>query len=339
MTQPTVSPPAATALAPFVGAVARGPGRGRQLSREEAAEALRLILDGSAAPEAAGALLMVMRYRGEGPSEIAGFADALASGADWRRAAPDLDWPSYAAGRTRGLPWFLLAAKLVAGAGHRVALHGWNAHRVEIRDALPGLGIPVAESGAALASALDAASIAYVPLEAWSPGGHKLIRLREVFGLRSCINTVLRVANPFGAGAQVQGVFHPSYRGLQTDTGALLGQRNLMILKGAGGEFERNPSKEIELFGLLDGAEVDLTAQALRDETRRLADPGGRPGDLQRLWRGESDDAFATALVTGTAALALLALGAAPGLARAEALAEALWQARDRDALPAGAAA
>ncbi|MGR3465422.1 glycosyl transferase family protein [Limimaricola sp.] len=339
MTQPTVSPPDATALAPFVRHVARGPGRGRHLTRDEAAQALRLILDGSAAPEAAGALLMVMRYRGEGPSEIAGFADALASGADWRRAAPDLDWPSYAAGRTRGLPWFLLAAKLVAGAGHRVALHGWNAHRHEIRDALPGLGIPVAETGAALASALDAASIAYVPLEAWSPGGHRLIRLREVFGLRSCINTVLRVANPFGAGAQVQGVFHPSYRGLQTDTGALLGQRNLMILKGAGGEFERNPSKEIELFGLLDGAEVDLSAQALRDETRRLADPGGRPGDLQRLWCGESDDAFATALVTGTAALALLALRAAPGLARAEALAEALWQARDRDALPAGAAA
>ena len=328
-----------TALAPFVGAVARGPGRGRHLTREEAAEALRLILDGTAAPEAAGALLMVMRYRGESAEEIAGFADALASGADWRRAAPALDWPSYAAGRTRGLPWFLLAAKLVAGAGHRVALHGWNAHRHEIRDALPGLGIPVAESGDALGAALDSTSIAYVPLESWSPGGHRLIRLREVFGLRSCINTVLRVANPFGADAQVQGVFHPSYRGLQTDTGALMGQRNLMILKGAGGEFERNPSKEIELFGLLDGAEVDLTAQALRDETRRLADPGGQADDLRRLWNGESDDAFATALVTGTAALALLALRAAPGLARAEALAEALWQARDRAALPAERAA
>ena len=134
-------------------------------------------------------------------------------------------------------------------------------------------------------------------------------------------------------------MFHPSYRGLQTDTGALMGQRNLMILKGAGGEFERNPSKEIELFGLLDGEEVDLTAQALRDETRRLADPGGQPQDLRRLWTGEIDDAFATALVTGTAALALLALRAAPGLARAEALAEALWQARDRDALPGGIAA
>ncbi|MGR3498386.1 MAG: glycosyl transferase family protein [Limimaricola soesokkakensis] len=333
MTQPSVSRDA-NALAPFVGAVARGPGRGRHLTREEAAQALRLILDGTAAPEAAGALLMVMRYRGEDAAEIAGFADALASGEDWRRAAPDLDWPSYAAGRTRGLPWFLLAAKLVAGAGHRVALHGWNAHRHEIRDALPGLGIPVAETGDALGRALDSASIAYVPLEAWSPDGYRLIRLREVFGLRSCINTVLRVANPFGARAQVEGVFHPPYRGLQADAGALMGQENLLILKGAGGEFERNPSKEIELFGLLGGVEVDLTAQALRDETRRLADPGGKPEDLRRLWIGESDDAFATALVTGTAALALLALGAAPGLARAEALAEALWQARDRAALP-----
>ncbi|SDE94988.1 glycosyl transferase family protein [Limimaricola pyoseonensis] len=336
MTQPIDSPAGRTALAPFVRTVARGPGRGRALTREEAAEALGLVLDGTAAPEAAGALLMVMRYRGEAASEIAGFADALASGPDWRQARPDLDWPSYAAGRTRGLPWFLLAAKLVAGAGHRVTLHGWNAHRHEIRDALPGLGIPVAESGDALGRALDAQSIAYVPLEAWSPGGHRLIRLREVFGLRSCINTVLRVANPFGARAQVEGVFHPPYRGLQTDAGALMGQQNLLIIKGAGGEFERNPSKEIELFGLLDGAEVDLTAQALREETRRLADPGGTPEDLRRLWTDALEDEFSRALVTGTAALALLALRAAPDLARAEAMAEELWEGRDREALPEG---
>lgn len=338
MTQPSAAQDA-TALAPFVRTVARGPGRGRHLTRDEAAQAMQLILDGMAAPEAAGALLMVMRYRGEDAAEIAGFADALASGPEWRNAAPDLDWPSYAAGRTRGLPWFLLAAKLVAGAGHRVALHGWNAHRREIRDALPALGIKTVETGEALGRALDAHSIAYVPLEAWSPGGYRLIRLREAFGLRSCVNTVLRVANPFGASAQVEGVFHPPYRGLQADAGALMGQRNVLILKGAGGEFERNPSKEIELFGLLDGEAVDLTAQALRDETRRLADPGGQSEDLLRLWRGESDDHFATALVTGTAALALLALGAAPGLARAEALAEALWQARDRAALPGAQAA
>ncbi len=325
-------------LAPFVAAVARGPGRGRALTREEASEALRLILSGDAAPEAAGALLMVMRYRGESAEEIAGFADALASGAEWRQAAPALDWPSYAAGRTRGLPWFLLSARLVAGAGHRVVLHGWNAHRAEIREALPGLGIPVAGTGAALGRALDRASIAYVPLEAWSPGGFKLIRLREVFGLRSCINTVLRVANPFGANAAVQGVFHPPYRGLQADAGRLLGLRDLLILKGAGGEFERNPAKDIELFGLLDGADVDLTAQALRDETRRLADPGGgSDDDLRTLWDGSRDDAFSHALVVGTAALALLALRAAPDLAAAEALAEDLWQRRDRDALPGGA--
>ncbi len=325
-------------LAPFVAAVARGPGRGRSLTRAEAAEALALILSGEASPEAAGALLMVLRYRGETAEEIAGFADALASDPDWRGASPALDWPSYAAGRTRGLPWFLLAARLVAMAGHRVALHGWNAHRREIRDALPDLGIPVAETGAALNQALNQAGIAYVPLEAYSPGGYRLIRLREVFGLRSCINTVLRVANPFAAQAAVQGVFHPPYRGLQADAAALMGQQNVLILKGAGGEFERNPSKEIELFGLLDGAEVDLTAQAMRSETRRLADPGGSAEDLRRLWTGQSDDPFSHALVVGTAALALLALRAASDLTGAEAMAEGLWQERDRDALPSGAA-
>lgn len=328
-----MTPPAPDAsLAPFIHAMGRGPSRARNLTRAEAAEAMRLMLADHAAPEAVGAILMLMRYRGETADEIAGMAGALRDTlGGWTGPDVALDWPSYAAGRTRGLPWFLLAARLVAGAGHRVVLHGWNSHQVaaaSVRAALPTLGIGVAETPDALSRLLDRDAIAYVPLEALSPGAFRLLSLRGVLGLRSCINTVLRVLNPFGAAAAVQGVFHPPYRGLQADAGALLGQRNLLILKGAGGEFERHPSKEVELFGLLDGAPVDLGAHILRPETRRLADTDPRPGDLAALWQGTRTDPFAQAVVTGTAALALLALRAAPDLPAAESRARALWHDR-----------
>ena len=57
---------------------------------------------GQAAPEAVGALLMLLRMKGETADEIAGLAEAATAAAP---ALPpvDLDWPSYAAGRTRGM--------------------------------------------------------------------------------------------------------------------------------------------------------------------------------------------------------------------------------------------
>ena len=118
---------AAAILAPMVRALGRGPGRSRHLTREEAAQAMRTMLKGEAAPEAAGALLMLLRYRGEDANEIVGFVDALRGAAhEWKGVGAAIDWPSYAAGRSRGAPWFLLSARLVSLAGAPVLIHGWN---------------------------------------------------------------------------------------------------------------------------------------------------------------------------------------------------------------------
>ncbi len=301
-------------IAPFVRVVARGAGRARPLTLPEAQEAMSLILQGEAAPEAIGALLMVLRLRGETPEEIAGFTAALRHHVSGTLAAADLDWPSYAAGRSRGAPLFLLAARLVAQAGYRVSIHGRNSHQA---------------SSASVRDAIDLAgpAVSYTPLETLSPAAFNLLNLRDTFGLRSCINTVLRMWNPSQAPVSVQGVFHPSYRGLQAQAADLLGQRDLAIIKGGGGEFERHPSKDVAVFGLRDGAHAKHTAAALLDDTRRLHEQGSGV-DLRSLWHGVIEDDFAVATVTGTAALVLFALKAAPTLNDADHMARALWAVR-----------
>jgi anthranilate phosphoribosyltransferase len=312
-------------LAPYVHALGRGPGRTRNLTEAEAEQAMHLILTGKADPHATGALLMLMRYRGESPAEIAGFTRAL------RAALPalpqvDLDWPSYAAGRTRGLPWFLLSARLVAQSGARVLLHGWNTHQsdgADVRSALPIAGIAQATGPDDASYLLDRDRIAYLPLETFAPGALDLLRLRDVLGLRSCINTVCRVLNPAGAAAAVQGVFHPPYRDLQQAAGVILGQKNLCILKGGGGEFERHPSKDITLYRLHAGQPCTEVMPALVPEPRRLADHPVPPQALADLWSGDLHDPFAVAVVTGTAAAALVALGHDP--ATADRHARQLW--------------
>ncbi|MFC3612891.1 glycosyl transferase family protein [Lutimaribacter marinistellae] len=293
-------------LAEYVRILGRGPGRSRSLTRGEAQESMRLILSGHAAPEAIGALLMLLRMKGETAAEIAGFADSAAAVSP-ALPAIDLDWPSYAAGRTRGQPWFLLSAKLVAQAGHRVLLHGWNGGDPKVRAGLADAGIGFAKSVDETAHLLDRDGIAYLPLEYLHPRLFRLLNLRDVLGLRSCINTVCRMLNPARAGASVQGVFHPSYRLLQAEAAELRGWSSLSVIKGAGGEFERNPAKELAVFGLRDGRVWDATLPALRRETLRLAEASDR--SLPDLWAGASTTGFEATLVTATAALALDTLG------------------------------
>lgn len=305
-----------TALAPYVRIVAQGKGRARSLTQQEAQEAMSIMLSGQAAPEAIGALLMVLRLRGETDAEIAGFTAALRQ-RSCHLPKVDLDWPSYAAGRSRGAPLFALAAKLVTQAGYRVALHGWNAHQGQ---------------GADLRVALDEVQIlgeglVYYPLEQLCPAAFDLLRLREDLGLRSCINTVLRMWNPCGAGASVQGVFHPSYRGLQSRAAALLGDANLTVIKGGGGEFECHPGKAIAVFGLKEHAELHELVPALVQGNRRLHEPA-QPVDIAALWSGRLEDGFAVSVIIGTAALALWTLGARRSLQETQQMAMTLWHHR-----------
>ena len=99
------------------------------------------------------------------------------------------------------------------------------------------------------------------------------------------------------------------------DAGAFLGQPNLTIIKGGGGEFERNPAKDAALFGLRDGQKFEQIAPALLNETRRLAEGPTDPVALTGLWDGDLIDPFAQAIVLGTVALALETLGADGSLA------------------------
>ncbi len=323
-------------LAEFVRILGRGPGRSRHLTQEEAREAMGLVLAQEAAPEAVGAFLMLLRYRGESAQEIAGFVrafrDHLADG--WKELSVDLDQPSYASGRTRGAPYFLLALKLLACNGVRVAVHGYNSHQkdgLSVRDALAPLALSTAATGAAAQRILAAENFVYLPLETLQPRIFDLLALRQVLGLRSPINSVLRGFNPCAAPASLQGVFHPTFLPLQRDAAQLLGQDNLAVFKGGGGEAERNPAKALATHCLAQGQPIERAWSPLyQGKTRRLAEEDPDLSALPALWQGTREDPFAQALVVGTAALALVTLGQADSQARAEQIAQSWWQARDR---------
>lgn len=331
---PDLSLAPAERMAGYVQTLGRGPGRGRALTQDETRDAFAIMLAGDADPHQTGALLMLLRYRGEGVAEMTGIVEAIRdhAGIDTRSGATaDLDWPSYGSGKTRGAPWFLLAALALARSGIAVAMHGSNefSRGVAVADALAALGIPAAASLEVARAQIVATRFTYLPLAALSPTADHLLNLRRLLGLRSPVNTAGRLLNPLRAPASIDGVFHPPYIDLHLGVAAALGQPRLLVIKGAGGEAERTPLKPLTgqlLAGDAGRREIAFPAVATGlhlEATRRLG-----VTDLAAVWRGTAADPGAEATITGTIAAALIATGAAAVVEDADARAAVIWRNR-----------
>jgi anthranilate phosphoribosyltransferase len=312
-------------------------GRGRNLSRaltvEEAEEAMGLILAGDVLPEQLGAFLMLLRVKEESPPELAGFVRAARKTFDPALlGGADVDWSSYA-GKKRQLPWFLLAALCLARSGRKVFMHGFDGHtagRLYTGAVLRELGLPPADSLGQAAAQLKARNFAYVDLAAISPPLARMMSFKKILGLRSPVHTLARMLNPFGAPCLLQGIFHPNYMVTHRDAAEILGERNMVVFRGEGGEIERRPGKPLETLGLRDGAPFEERWPPIMEEPRQLPDEQMDPTRLIAVWRGETQDDYADAAITGTLALALKCMGAAADQDQAQALALDLWRGRDR---------
>jgi anthranilate phosphoribosyltransferase len=324
---------AAHRFAEFLRTIGRGATLGRPLDEAEAEEAMGMILDRAVAPVQLGAFLLVLRYRTETPAELAGFIRAARSRrADGSNVAVDLDWPSYA-DRHKQLPYFVLAALLLAGSGVRVLMHGIDGEgAITTPAALRALGIPACRSASEAADRLDATGFAYLPLRIICPELEALFHLRPLLGLRSPANSLARELNPFHAPHQIQGVFHPNYLALHRETAQRLGQAHAAIFKGGGGEAQRNPDKPCRTLTVDDGVPGETLWPALSGgESHPWRKEPLEPERLAALWRGEWQATGPIAAVVGTTAIALRLLGRAAGIEDAEDQARRLWQERPRE--------
>lgn len=325
-------------FAPYIRALGKGRHGSRGLSEEEASDAMRRILADEVDPLQLGAFLMLMRVKEETPQEVAGAVRAVRETLEVPAGAPavDVDWSSYA-GKKRHLPWYLLATRLLADNGIRVFMHGAAGHtagRIYTKDVLPALGMPVAHGLQEAAEQMEADNFAYLDIEYLSPRLHEIIEMRPLLGLRSPVHTIARMLNPFGSPCMMQGIFHPGYRDIHQEAGQVLGQPHMAVIKGEGGEIERNPDQECLVRSLHDGelSEEEWPAMFSKRHTR--------PDDLDvkhlaQVWDGSREDEYAVASVTGTVALTLYTMGRAASREEAEAQAVAMWQARDTGRLQA----
>lgn len=323
-------------LARYLKIIANGPHTARSLDRDEARNVMSMILAGEAEREQLGALMMILRSRGETPEELAGFVDAVRVFLDIRSGLtkPDIDWPSYA-DRHRQQPWFVLSALLLAENGNKVLMHGiegFTEGLAPTRPALAALGMKPAKDMAAASQMLEQTNFVYLGLESFLPRLEALFHLRPILGVRTFVNTVARAINPLGAPTQLVGMFHPNYRSVHGNVAQLCGQARAAVFKGVGGEIQRNTQKSCRVYTVLKGeiGEEDWPSSEGSKGYDWRSEPL-EPERIAALWRGDLDLPAVEASIAGTVAIALKIMGKADTIAEADEMARVMWQQRSHN--------
>ncbi len=321
-------------FAEYVRILGKGKNGSRPLTEAEAFQAMSLILNEDVEPVQLGAFLMLMRVKEESPQELAGFVRAARHWIRIPAGAPqvDLDWSSYA-GKRRHLPWFILSTLLLAENGITVFMHGANGHtngRIYTSDVLTELGIAPCRSIEEACQRMGMERFAYLDIEYLCPRLHEIMELRPLLGLRSPVHTLARSINPFNAPYVMQGIFHPGYRPVHQEAAQLLSAANVAVIKGEGGEIERDPDVPCLVQRVRHGELQEEEWPALF-ERRHTKDPILDVTRLARVWRDETDDEYGVAAAVSTAAIALQLMGRAQTPAQAQSLARAMWDQRSRD--------
>jgi len=316
-------------FAQYVRIIGKGKNGARSLTYEEAYQAFSMILKQEVLDVQLGAFLMLLRVKEESVDELAGFVQATRDQLNFAPLSVDLDWSSYA-GKRKHYPWFLLAALTLAQSGYKVFMHGASGHtlnRLYTEQVLEYLGYSICQSEQDVQYELEQHNFAYLPLEAISPILSDLISLRNVMGLRSPIHTLARLINPFNAKATLQAIFHPAYRSSHQQTASRLGYQNSAVIKGEGGEFERNPDARTLICGIKNSELYEYELPKLTQE-RSLAEEELNLEKFKAVWEGKQTHVYGETAVTETMGIALYTMGVCSTYDEAMLKAKELWATR-----------
>jgi len=246
--------------------IATGPELSKDISREEARDGMRLVLDGAVDPVQAGVFLIALRMKRETDDENRGMLEAIRE-ATLRATAPvdevlDLGDPYDGYNRTLPAAPFLppvLAACGVATVSHGVERMGPK-YGVTHRQVLSAAGLPVDLGPEAAAARLGDPRIgwAYVDQKAFCPKLYALAHLRTLIVKRPAITTAEVLAGPVRGRRKthlVTGYVHKPYPRIYALLARHAGFDSALIVRGVEGGVIPGLQQTGKVFRVLGGAE------------------------------------------------------------------------------------
>jgi anthranilate phosphoribosyltransferase len=213
--------------------------RREDLTADEAAAAMELVMTGQATPAQLAGLLVGLAMKGERPEEIVGLARTMrAHAVPLSRTYDDVFDTCGTGGDRAGTVNVSTGAALVmAGCGVRVAKHGNRSvsSRCGSADVFEALGVAIAVPPAVVERSLEQAGIAFLFAPAFHPAMKHAAPTRRELGLRTAFNLLGPLTNPAGPRRQIVGVPRPELTELVARALLLLGSERAWVVHGADG--------------------------------------------------------------------------------------------------------
>jgi len=262
----------------------------RNLTAEQAREAMHVILGGQSSQPQLAAFLIAMRMKGETVDELVGFARAMREMAvpvqHGLNGEALLDTCGTGGDGAGTFNISTIAAFVVAGAGVHVAKHGnrsvTNRTGCGSADLLESLGIEIALPPAESARAIREVGIGFL----FAPHVHTAMKhanpVRVDLKVRTFFNLLGPLTNPAGASAQLAGV--PSERAGELISGALasLGLKRGFVAHGWDGLDEITTTGPTLVFEIGEGKVVRRTLEPEDFAVRRASANDLKGGDKAR---------------------------------------------------------
>jgi anthranilate phosphoribosyltransferase len=184
---------------------------GRDLTEEQAAATMGVLMRGEATPAQMGALLVALRMKGETVEEITGFARTMRAFATRVATSryPLVDTCGTGGDHSHSFNVSTTAAFVVAGAGVAVAKHG-NRSASSVcgsADVLEALGVDVEADPASVGRCIDTVGIGFLFARTLHSSMKYVADVRRDLRARTVFNILGPLTNPAGADGQVMGVY------------------------------------------------------------------------------------------------------------------------------------
>ncbi|MEW8030083.1 MAG: anthranilate phosphoribosyltransferase [Candidatus Thiodiazotropha sp.] len=222
-------------------ATAKGPRGAKDMSREEACEALTFLMSAEAQPAQVGAFLTAMRFKGARVEEMKGFLDAMEGSATLVAPKVDglLNCNGPYDGRKNALHLSLAAAIVTAAAGVPVVMHSNTGlppkDGVTTARLLEALGIPAYREPDRVSRDIEEQGFGHLHAASYLHGVERLKPIRQTLFYRSFLHACEVMLNPAGAVYSLIGAAHKSFLERFAAAAGERGQLRVMAVQGLDG--------------------------------------------------------------------------------------------------------
>ena len=212
---------------------------GLNLSRDEMAGAVDLLMQGTASEAEIGLFLMALRAKGETVEEIAGAAESLRRHMTCIRSGRTglLDTCGTGGDQSGTFNISTAAAIITAAAGVPVAKHGNRSYTSKSgsADVLTELGVNIGATVPQVEACLEELGLCFCFAPLMHPSMKNVADVRKKLGVPTIFNLLGPLVNPAGAEYQLLGVGQPELRPLIARAIQLLGSKRAMVVCGEDG--------------------------------------------------------------------------------------------------------